>query len=64
MAKLNIKSEKTRRLFLWFMIGSSFKCCFEEIICKVFYLRPQADEGLLAFLFGKISSKKFNISIS
>ena len=58
MAKLNIKSEKTRRLFLWFMIGSSFKCCFEEIICTVFYLRPQADEGLLAFLFGKNIQQK------
>ena len=40
------------------MICSSFKCCFDTIICQVFYLRPQADEGLLAFLHEKKFNKK------
>ena len=39
------------------MISNLFKCRFDTIISQVFYLRPKADEGLLAFLYGKNSLK-------
>ena len=46
------------------MISSSLKYGFDIIIYQVIYLRPQADEGLLAFLYGKRSSKKNPILVS
>ena len=44
------------------MINSYFQCSFDTIIRQGFYLRPQTDEDLLAFLYGK-KSTKINISI-
>ena len=46
------------------IIISSFKCCFDTVICQVFYLRPHTDEGLLAFVYEKKINKNFNINIS
>ena len=40
------------------MISSSLKYGFDTIMYQVIYLRPQADEALLAFLYWKRSSKK------
>ena len=49
--------------FIIFKSSDHFKYCFDVITSQFFYLRPQADESLLAFLYGKEYQWKINISI-